>query len=62
LRACEPTSTPASTARSIEKRDGVLEAVDREMAVVEVDHRDARAHEPREGEHRHAGAERGERE
>jgi hypothetical protein len=24
---------------------------------VKVDHRDARAHEPREGEHRHAGAE-----
>jgi hypothetical protein len=35
----------------------VLMAVDREMAVVEVDHRDARTHEPREGEHRDAGAE-----
>jgi hypothetical protein len=30
----------------VEERDGVLVAVDREMAVVEVDHRDARAHEP----------------
>ena len=29
----------------VEERDGVLVAVDREMAVVEVDHRDARAHE-----------------
>jgi hypothetical protein len=36
----------------------VLVAVDREMAAVEVDHRDARTHEPREGEHRHAGAKR----
>jgi hypothetical protein len=29
----------------------VLVAVDGEVAVVEVDHRDARAHEPREREH-----------
>jgi hypothetical protein len=42
----------------VQERDGVLVAVDCEVAVVEVDHRDARAHEPREGEHRDAGAER----
>src|SRR5439155_16852705 len=30
----------------VEERDGVLVAVDCEVAVVEVDHRDARAHEP----------------
>ena len=30
----------------VEERDGVLVAVDREVAVVKVDHRDARAHEP----------------
>ncbi len=42
----------------IEERDGVLVAVDREMTVVEVDHRDARAHESRESEHWHAGTER----
>ena len=36
----------------------MLVAVDCEVAVVEVDHRDARAHEPREREHRDAGAER----
>jgi len=36
----------------------VLVAVDCEVAVVEVDHRDARAHEAREREHRDAGAER----
>ena len=36
----------------------MLVAVDCEVAVVEVDHRDAGAHEPREGEHRDAGAER----
>ena len=36
----------------------MLVAVDREVTVVEVDHRDARAHEPREREHRDAGAER----
>ena len=36
----------------------MLVAVDGEVAVVEVDHRDARAHEPREREHRDAGAER----
>jgi hypothetical protein len=36
----------------------VLVAVDCEVAVMEVDHRDARAHEPREREHRDAGAER----
>ena len=35
----------------------MLEAVDGEVAVVEVDHRDARAHEPGDGEHRHAGPE-----
>jgi hypothetical protein len=29
----------------VEERDGVLVAVDCEVAVVEVDHRDARAHE-----------------
>jgi hypothetical protein len=34
----------------------VVEAVDREMAVVEVDHRDAGAHEPRDREDWHAGA------
>ena len=33
-------------------------AVEGEVAVVEVDHRDARAHEARESEHRNAGAER----
>ena len=42
----------------VQEGDSVLVAVDREVAVVEVDHRDARAHEPREGEHRDAGAER----
>jgi hypothetical protein len=36
----------------------VLVAVDCEVAVVEIDHRDARAHEAREREHRHAGTER----
>ncbi len=36
----------------------MLVAVDREMTVVEVDHRDARAHESRESEHRHARTER----
>ena len=36
----------------------MLVAVDCEVAVVEIDHRDARAHEPREREHRDAGAER----
>jgi hypothetical protein len=36
----------------------VLVAVDGEVAVVEIDHRDARAHEPGEREHRDAGAER----
>ena len=36
----------------------MLVAVEREVAVVEVDHRDARAHEPREREHWEAGAER----
>ena len=36
----------------------MLVAVDGEVAVVEVDHGDARAHEPGEGEHRNAGAER----
>jgi hypothetical protein len=36
----------------------VLVAVDGKVAVVEVDHRDARAHEAREGEHRDAGSER----
>jgi hypothetical protein len=35
----------------------VLEAVDGEVAVVEVDHRDARPHEARDGEHRDARAE-----
>ena len=30
----------------VEERDGVLVTVDREVAVVKVDHRDARAHEP----------------
>jgi hypothetical protein len=42
----------------VEERHGVLVAVDCEMAVVEIDHRDARAHEPRESEHRDARAER----
>ena len=42
----------------VQERDGVLVAVDCEVAVVKIDHRDARAHEPGEGEHRHAGAER----
>jgi len=40
---------PASTARSsasASRSDGVLVAVDCEVAVMEVDHRDARAHEP----------------
>jgi Phage integrase family len=41
----------------IQKRDGVFPAVVREMAVVAVDHRDARAHEAGDREHRHAGAE-----
>ena len=36
----------------------MLVAVDGEVAVVEVDHGDARAHEPRQGKHREAGAER----
>ena len=36
----------------------MLVAVDCEVAIVEIDHRDARAHEPREGEHRDASAER----
>jgi hypothetical protein len=42
----------------IQKRDGVLVTVDGEVAIVEVDHRDARTHEARQGEHRDAGAER----
>jgi hypothetical protein len=41
----------------VEERHGVLVAVDCEVAVVEIDHRDARAHEPWEREHRDAGAE-----
>ena len=42
----------------IHERYGVLVAVDGEVAVVEVDHCDARAHEPRQGKHRDPGAER----
>jgi len=42
----------------VEKRDGMLTAVVGQVAVVAVDHRDARAHEAGDGEHRHAGAER----
>lgn len=42
----------------VEKRDGVLAAVVGQVAVVAVDHRDARAHETGDGEHRYAGAER----
>ena len=64
MRLCGPARRrPPSVHRPlererIEERDGVLVAVDREVAVVKVDHRDARAHEPREREYRHAGAER----
>jgi hypothetical protein len=36
----------------------VLAAVVGQVAVVAVDHRDARAHETGDGEHRYAGAER----
>ena len=36
----------------------MLVAVECEVTVVEIDHRDARAQEPRKREHRHAGAER----
>jgi hypothetical protein len=42
----------------VQQRDGVLEAVDREVALVKVDHREARSHESRDGEWRapHGGA------
>ena len=40
----------------VQERDGVFAAVAGEVAVVAVDHRDARAHEARDREHRDAGA------
>ena len=40
----EHTRSHADT--TVEERNGVLVAVDREMAIVKVDHRDARTHEP----------------
>ena len=42
----------------VEQRDRMHMAVTGEMAVVAVDHRDARADEARDGEHRNTGAER----
>src|SRR6266550_4453187 len=41
----------------VEERDGVFAAVAGEVAVVTVDHRDARTDEARDREHRNAGAE-----
>ena len=64
VRLCRPAGRRPPSVHApfererVEQRDGVLVAVDREMTVVEIDHRDARAHEPREREHRDAGAER----
>ncbi len=59
LRLRRPRSVhgPLESER-VEERDGVLAAVVSEVAVVVVDHRDARAHEARDGEDRDAGAER----
>src|SRR4051812_36747342 len=42
----------------VEQRDRMHMAVTGEMAIVAVDHRDARADEARDGEYRNAGAER----
>jgi hypothetical protein len=43
---CPPSVHGPFERERVEQRDGVLVAVDREVAVVKVDHRDARAHEP----------------
>jgi hypothetical protein len=52
-----PPSVHGSLNReSIQKRDGVFAAVAGEVAVMAIDHRDARAHEARDREHRDAGA------
>ncbi len=55
---CPPGVHSPFDRERVEEGDGVLVAVDCEVAVVEVDHRDARAHEAREGEDRDACAER----
>ena len=43
--------------KRIEQRDGVFASVVSEMTVVDVDHRDARAHEAGDGKDRDAGSE-----
>jgi hypothetical protein len=55
---CPPSVHGPFERERVEERYGVVVAVDREVAVVEIDHRDARAHEARESEHRNASAER----
>src|SRR5437870_5527390 len=51
-------STARSSASASRRGDCVFAAVEGEVAVVAVDHRDARAHEPGEGEDGYACAER----